>query len=184
VKTESSILRFIDAVERAGVPYMVTGALASSTHGKPRATYDLDLVVAPAAGQLEKLVDELTATNCEVDRDEAFIALALRGTFQAVDVATTWKADFIIRKDRAFSEAELERRVAVVLGERRIDFATAEDVLIANLEWAKTHGSERQVDDAAGIIRIQGDDLDAAYVARWVEELYLGDHWADAKSRA
>jgi hypothetical protein len=35
------------ALERTGVPYMLTGSLASSLYGVPRATNDIDFVVAP-----------------------------------------------------------------------------------------------------------------------------------------
>ena len=34
-------------LERARVPYMITGSVASSYHGEPRATRDLDIVIDP-----------------------------------------------------------------------------------------------------------------------------------------
>ncbi|MBI3929653.1 MAG: hypothetical protein HY319_29195 [Armatimonadetes bacterium] len=37
--------RILSMVEQAGVDYMVTGSIASSHHGVPRATQDLDLVI-------------------------------------------------------------------------------------------------------------------------------------------
>jgi hypothetical protein len=36
--------RVTDACERLGVPYAVVGSLASSLHGIPRATQDVDIV--------------------------------------------------------------------------------------------------------------------------------------------
>lgn len=38
--------------------------------------------------------------------------------------------------------------------------ATPEDVLLAKLEWAKSGDSERQLEDAAGILKIQAGALD------------------------
>jgi hypothetical protein len=34
----------------AGIPYMVTGSVASSFHGEPRATRDIDIVIEAQAG--------------------------------------------------------------------------------------------------------------------------------------
>lgn len=42
----------------------------------------------------------------------------------------------------------------------RLTIAAPEDVLLAKLEWAKIGASERQIDDAAGILRMQGVKLD------------------------
>jgi len=37
--------RVVEVLQRAGVPYMVTGSLVSSLQGEPRATHDIDLIV-------------------------------------------------------------------------------------------------------------------------------------------
>jgi hypothetical protein len=42
---------FADVIRRldeAGVPFMVSGSLASSLHGQPRATNDIDIVIDPS----------------------------------------------------------------------------------------------------------------------------------------
>ncbi len=61
--------------------------------------------------------------------------------------------------------------------------ASAEDVLIAKLEWAKLGASARQIEDAAGIIQLQGDQLDREYVEKWVSELGLEDQRKDALAK-
>jgi hypothetical protein len=45
--------RVTDVLASAGVPYMVTGSIVSSSQGQPRATHDIDLVVqiTPTAAQ-------------------------------------------------------------------------------------------------------------------------------------
>ena len=48
---------------------------------------------------------------------------------------------------------------------------TAEDVLMANLEWSAMSGSTRQLDDARGIVRVQGDRLDLDHLRTWAERL-------------
>ena len=67
-----------------------------------------------------------------------------------------------------------------------LDFiiARAEDILISKLEGFKIGESERQLNDAAGIIRVQGDRLDIAYVEHWVESLDLQEQWSKARQLA
>lgn len=60
--------------------------------------------------------------------------------------------------------------------------ASAEDTIIAKLEWSKASGgSERQRRDVAGMLATVGDDLDYAYIERWLDELDLSDEWELAK---
>lgn len=46
---EGTIRRVLDALGNAGVPYMLTGSFASSFHGAPRTTQDVDIVIAPTS---------------------------------------------------------------------------------------------------------------------------------------
>lgn len=60
---------------------------------------------------------------------------------------------------------------------------TAEDLLVSKLERAKLGESERQIRDVAGIIAIQGADLDTTYVEAWVDSLDLREQWNAARLR-
>jgi hypothetical protein len=62
--------------------------------------------------------------------------------------------------------------------------ASAEDTLIAKLEWASLSQSERQLEDAAGIVRTQGADLDSDYVTTWASKLGLTAQWEKVKTLA
>jgi hypothetical protein len=41
-----------DALEGAAIAYMLTGSFVSAVHGVPRATHDIDVVIAPTKQQL------------------------------------------------------------------------------------------------------------------------------------
>lgn len=170
----------IEALDSAGIPYMATGSFASSHHGRPRATQDLDIVIAPSAEQLRQLVSRLPRSQYYVSEETALNALKNEDQFNVIDSVSGWKVDFIIRKSRPFSESEFERRSAAMIHGGRVFIASAEDVLLAKLEWAKRGGSQRQIEDAAGILQVRGNDLDQRYVARWVAELGLEVQWAAA----
>ena len=184
MSVEDVFVRVRAALEVAGVPHMLTGSFASSFHGAPRATQDIDIVIAPDRAQLLALIAQFPASAYYVSRDAAIEALERHGQFNVIDLTTGWKIDFIIRKPRAFSHEEFERRRPADLSGVEMDVASAEDVLLAKLEWAKRGGSARQIEDAAGIIRLQGDRLDTAYVQRWVMALGLQEQWHGARERS
>jgi hypothetical protein len=173
--------RLTAALTKSGIPYMLTGSFASSFHGVPRASNDFDFVIAPTEQQLLELKNALSDTEYYFDLDNALDALRLRRQFNVIDLATGWKIDFIIRKSRPFSVTEFERRSEVEFEGLQLYIAQPEDVIIAKLEWAKRASSERQIEDVAGILKIQSEDLDYSYIEKWVQELDLQEQWEQAR---
>ena len=172
----------INALDGATVPYMVTGSLASSYHGEPRATQDVDIVIDPNPESLERLVDGVLQAGFYVDRDVARTALTERTQFNAIGSDAT-KVDFIIRRDRPFSVEEFARREPADLLGTAGFLTTAEDLILAKLEWANATGSERQLRDVAGILAI-GHSLDEDYIERWASVLGTADAWRKVRDAA
>ena len=174
-------------LERAGVPYMATGSVASSYHGEPRATRDLDIVIDPDPGGISRLVWELNAAGLYVDADAALCALDDRTQFNAIEATTGWKVDFLIRKERPFSREEFGRRAHANLLGTPAWIASPEDTIVAKLEWAVASGSgsgagasDRQLRDVAAMLDIGGASLDLAYIDGWVARLGLRAAWSQA----
>jgi hypothetical protein len=183
VSAADFLRRIVAALDAAAIPYMVTGSFASTAHGGARATMDHDLVVVPTPEALDHFLASLSPDDYYVDPDVARSALRARGMFNVIDMATSWKADLVVRKARAFSQEELRRRIAgSVLGVACM-LTTPEDSILSKLEWAKAASSERQLDDVAGIVATQGDSLDIAYIERWSVDLDVADLWARVRGR-
>lgn len=178
---DSALHHVVTALAQAGIPYMLTGSMASSFHGLPRTTQDIDLVIAPSPSGLDQLLLALPSERYYVSRNSAHDALRRRALFNAVDLESGWKIDFIVRKERPFSVTEFERRVSTVAYGISLYVATPEDVILAKLEWAKRSNSDRQVADAAGVLSTQRGRLDMAYIERWVESLALRAEWRAAQ---
>jgi hypothetical protein len=142
---------------------------------------DLDVVIDPTRDGLRGFLDALDPERFYVDRDVALDALRTRGMFNVIEAATGWKVDFVIRKATAHAAEELRRRMPGVLLGVSVMVATAEDVILAKLAWAKASASTRQLDDVAGILTARGGTLDRAYLDRWIEALGLGELWARAQ---
>lgn len=171
------------ALDISGVPYMLTGSLASSMYGIPRATNDIDIVIAPTREQLLDVIQFFKRMGLYVE-EHALTALARRTQFNVIDFPNGWKVDLIIRKERGFSSAEFERRETHEVDGMRLTIAAPEDVILTKMEWAKIGDSERQLIDAAGVLRMQRDNLDIQYIGQWVDSLDLQAQWAEVLRRA
>ena len=176
--TLEALLAFLTKVlADAGVPYMLTGSLAGSYHGAPRATQDIDLVVDASEKDLLAVATALRARGLYVSDEAIREAVAARGMFNAIDPDSGWKIDFIVRKERPFSAKEFDRRREIQFLGISLPVAAAEDVVVAKLEWAKLGDSERQLRDVAEILAVQGPQLDILQIERWAEELGVREQW-------
>ena len=89
-------LVFLEPLNRAAIPYMVTGSVASLVYGEPRLTHDVDLVVElniSRAGEFAGLfpMEQFYCPPEEVIRIEAL--RETRGHFNLIHHATGFKAD-------------------------------------------------------------------------------------------
>lgn len=172
-----TVVRLLDD---SGVPYMLTGSIVSAYYALPRATQDLDVVIAADEDGIEQIVQDLLKRNWYVDRKAAQEARRARGQFNAIDPSTGWKVDFIVRKDRPYSRVEFERRQRANLLDVEVWIASLEDVLIAKLEWSRLGDSALQRRDVIQLLERNRDRLDRSYVEKWIRELALQEEWSRA----
>jgi hypothetical protein len=177
VTASEFLRRLVSMLDTAAVPYMLAGSFASAYHGTPRTTQDVDLVIDPGRETLDAFVSQALEAGYYVDRDHAHEALRQRRQFNVLDPRSGWKADLVVLKDRAFSREEFGRRKSATMFGADVFVASAEDTILSKLEWAARSGSERQLADVAGIVRLKGAILDRAYVERWARELGVLDLW-------
>jgi len=169
---EDFLKRLVEALENAGISYMVSGSVGSSFHGRPRATNDFDIIVAPSREQLNSFVSSL-GSECYLNAETAQEALKDISMFNVIDHATGTKADLIILKQRDFSRQEFQRRQKVnVLG---IDvwIVSPEDTILSKLEWCRDSESAMHLQDALGVVVVQWEHLDMAYLKKWANKLQL-----------
>lgn len=166
------VRRLVAVLDGLGLPYMFVGSAASTLHGPPRSTQDIDLVVALTLPDVRRLVAAFPDAGYYVSLDAVRDAVARRQSFNIIDLESGWKADFMVLKGRPFSRNELDRRQRADIFGVPAWVATAEDTILAKLEWAQlAGGSARQRDDVLGILEAQGERLDFAYLERWASKL-------------
>jgi hypothetical protein len=177
------LAQIVEELDRARVPHMLAGSFASSYHGDPRTTHDIDLVIDPNRNSLDRLVNQLDSKRFYVSPEAVNEAWRRRGQFNVVLMELGWKVDLILCKDRPFSREEFQRRQRTEIGGVTLHVATAEDTVLAKLEWAAAGESDRQMRDVVGILQMCEGELDLGYIERWAVELGIEGLWHEARQR-
>ncbi len=84
---EAFLRRLVQALDKAKIAYMLSGSLGSSFHGEPRATNDIDMVIAAEEKQLLRFV-ELLGDKYYVSRKAVLEACHHRSMFNIIDHET------------------------------------------------------------------------------------------------
>lgn len=160
--------RIARELERLNIRYFVGGSLASSLHGIPRATQDVDIVADVTQEHIPQLVDALEA-EFYIDADMIREAVQRRKSFNLIHLATMFKVDIFVLKPDTESQQEMSRRKQYQVSEtpdQMLFLATAEDIILHKLYWYQLGGgmSERQWNDVLGVIRVQHETLDYSYL--------------------
>jgi hypothetical protein len=173
-----AVLEIVELFEELSIPYHVGGSMASSVHGVPRQTNDLDLVAdipMGLAGVLEKRLGDRFYIDASMIRR----AIRRRGSCNLIHLESGFKIDLFIPGETAFDRIELSRHSPHLLVDfdRELMVKSAEDTVLRKLEWYRIGGevSDRQWNDILGILKAQGEALDREYLERWAPELGVAD---------
>lgn len=168
-----SLAAVVQALERAGLTYGVTGSLASVAWGEPRATYDADVVIQLRMSDVDVVMAAFPSDTWYIDADMIREAIANQGEFNVIEMASGTKVDFWIKTRSRFDlQRFVRRRRADVSGVECWVFSP-EDTILAKLVWHRLAPSDRQLNDVRGVLRLQGDALDFEYLNEMADEMGL-----------
>lgn len=162
--SDDALARLVERLETQHVPYMFTGALSANLYGVPRATDDADLVVSFEGFDVVAFARAL-GPDFVLDR-QAMIE-GFTGSMRHVVHFVPKRFDielFHLGAD-PHDRARFARRRRTRLPEcdREAWVATAEDVVIQKLRWAR----RKDLDDIVNLLTVSGDRLDWEYVLGW-----------------
>ena len=180
-------LRVAAAIELVGGSYFVGGSLASSLQGEPRATNDVDIVLALPLGRLSSFVQALGA-EFEVDVEMLRDALLHGRSANIFYLPTVLKIDLFGVGPSPYDETEFARRRAVRVrasGEELV-LKSPEDTVLRKLLWYRAGGSisERQWRDVVQVMCVSGAAMDQAYLDRWASQLGLSELLEKARAES
>jgi hypothetical protein len=156
----------VSRLESAGFDYMLTGSVAMNYYAQPRMTRDIDIVVALAVTDAEKII-EIFQGDYYLSTDAVLDAVRGRKMFNLVHYQSVVKVDLIVRKESEYRQLEFDRRQQIHIGELVTWIVSKEDLM---LSWAQDPRSELQLNDMRNLLATE-PDLD--YLREWSSRLSL-----------
>jgi hypothetical protein len=172
----------VNALDQVGAVYAVTGSMASSLHGVPQSSLDVDVIVQMTEQQARSLARQLPE---HIYRDEESIATAARDHSMAnmMDMRSGVKLDLSVASPEPFFSTVFSRRMkaAFEFGGPKYWVVTPEDVILMKLLWRRESQSQKQWESCLGVVRVNGAKLDWSYLTLWADRLGLARDLAKLK---
>jgi hypothetical protein len=167
-------------LEKAGLPYMVTGGLAAALYGEPRVTRDIDLVLqitVSQAVQLPRIFDspEFYCPPLEVIRIE--ITRVPHGHFNIIHSTTAIKADIYPVGVNPFERKAFARRQQINYLGQQLWLAPPDYVIAHKLDFYRQGGSEKHLRDIRAILTVSSQQIDRICLADNLTQLQLTELW-------
>ena len=173
----------IDALESAGIDYLVGGAIAAWAWGEPRATQDLDLVVDIPFEAVTRLSNELETRDMLVPPEiilDALVEDRADIPINAIHSHGGLKADlYPIRAGDELRREAFKRRLEIDFGPPigNIFIHSPEDLILYKLQFFSMNQQPKHIRDITSILQAKKNQLDLGYIEKWVNQLGLTAIW-------
>jgi len=169
---ELEVLKMVcQRLKAAGIPYMITGSIATNVYTIPRMTRDIDIVIEAKKEDASRIL-EMFRNDFYVDAGSVKEAIERRDMFNIIHNEYMFKIDFIVRKDSPYRELEFKRQQKIEIEGIEISIVSIEDLILSKLFWAKDSLSETQLRDVKNLLET-AKDIDMDYLKEWVKSLGL-----------
>ena len=162
--------KIVDVLDKANIPYMLSGSVAMGVYIVPRATRDFDFVVYLQPKDVDNFVSNFQDgyyCNANAVKD----AVKHHSLFNIIDYSSGYKADFVILKNEDFRQLEFKRRVKMEYFDKTIYLVSVEDLLLSKLIWIQELQSAVQMEDIKNLSQLE--TLDWNYINEWIKKLRL-----------
>jgi hypothetical protein len=175
----------IEALEAAGVEYLIGGAVAAWAWGEPRSTLDLDLVVDLPLEAVVPLSIELDERDMLVPPDiilENLLEARADLPIKAIHMHSGFKADlYPLRPGDELRQSALKRRVRVDLGPPigQVFIHSPEDLIIYKTWYFSLGRQTKHLRDISAVLAALGGQLDVVYMETWMERQGVLNIWKE-----
>ncbi|MFH1894797.1 MAG: hypothetical protein ABH813_02770 [Patescibacteria group bacterium] len=162
-----SLLEIVaEKLDKAKIPYMVSGGVAVSYWGFPRTTHDIDIVIEAQREDKDKIVT-LFKKDFYISPKAAKDAIETRFTFNVIHLKSGTMIDFWLVQKNAFGISEFKRKLRRKIYDKKISIISPEDLILNKLSGYKETQSNRRLEDARSILKTSKVDL--KYIKDWAK---------------
>jgi hypothetical protein len=175
----------IEALEAAGVEYLIGGAIAEWAWGEPRATQDLDLVVKIPIKSINKLSKELKKRDMLIPAEiilDSILEDRADIPINAIHMYSGLKADlYPMREGDELRQSAFRRRQQVDYGPPigKVYIHSPEDLILYKLIYFGLSQQSKHSRDIAAILKSKKNELEMDYIEGWVARLGLSSVWKE-----
>ena len=136
MEPEALLRAVVDACEKLGIPYFVTGSTATIAYGEPRFTNDIDVVIALFSEQASPFLNSFSKDDYYLSEPAVLSAIKNRSQFNLIHPGSGLKVDFMVAADSPFNRSRMDRvRELPVLENKSVRFASPEDAILMKLKY-------------------------------------------------
>ena len=170
MKEGDAISAMIEALNAAGIPFMLVGSLSSNVYGIARSTKDADFVVQLGSFPLGKLMGFLPkGFRLEPQIGFETITSTIRYRLHCEGLEAPFMFELFEVSDDPHDQQRFSQRVPIAHGTSKAFLPRAEDVVITKLRWSKSGRRGKDVDDARNVLAVQMGRLDMDYIRGWCD---------------
>ena len=175
----------LEALDAAGVEYLIGGAIAEWAWGEPRATQDLDLVIKIPIKAINKLSKELEKRDMLIPADiilDAILEDRADIPINAIHMHSGLKADlYPVREGDELRQSAFQRREQVDYGPPigKVYIHSPEDLILYKLMYFGLSQQSKHSRDIAAILKSKKNELDIDYIEQWSARLGLSSLWME-----
>jgi hypothetical protein len=171
---------FTDRLNKLGVPYMITGSVASIIYGEPRVTHDIDIVITIPINYSQRFFEffseeEFYLPPIDIIKDE--ILRESRGHCNIIHHESGFKADIYFAGSDDFQHWALENIRKIDFYGDTIPIAPIEYVIIKKLQFYKEGYAQKHINDIKAILQNSQSLIDNVLLKNYLTLFGLQKEW-------
>ena len=162
---EDFLKMILSVLEKAGIDYMIGGAVAVWPWGEPRSTQDIDIVIHLGIEQINALSKELEKVEIYLPPDiilENLHETRIDLPINAIHGASGYK----VRDGSKIGEVYIH---------------SPEDLIIYKMLYYSLSQQTKHIRDIGSITKTRGEKLDYEYIQKWAIKKQLTSIWQEIK---
>ena len=176
---ENDLIRKItNSFETLGVPYFITGGIASIAYGEPRFTNDIDVVADISEPLVPNFLAQYPSPEYYLSSAAVYEAINRRSQFNILHPSSGLKVDVMLPARTDYDRLRMSRVSRMQLDSGTAGwFASPEDVILKKLMYFQLGGSEKHLRDIAGMLLIMDERIDHVFISTWANKLAVAAEW-------